>query len=105
MSNDDPRGNESPDRQDASTHATRLFRERLETVDHLATILLRETTRSQALEHLEPAERRTVRRRLREIRAETNRTLLLVAGPEATIPSPENDPEPDADDAEGEPDE
>ncbi|AHF99625.1 hypothetical protein HALLA_13340 [Halostagnicola larsenii XH-48] len=87
MSNDDPRGNESPDRQNASTRATRLFRERLETIDHLTTILLRETTRSPALEHLEPAERSAVRRRLREIDAETNRILLLAFGPKATIPN------------------
>lgn len=96
MSDDNPRGNESPDRQDASTrnHATRLFRERLETIDHLTNILLEETTRPTALEHLEPAERRAVRRRLREISAETNRTLHLVVGPEATIPNPEPDNDP-----------
>ncbi|GAB7020477.1 hypothetical protein [Halostagnicola bangensis] len=92
MSDDNPRGNQSPDRQDASTrdHATRLFRERLETIDHLTNILLEETTRPTALEHLESAEQRAVRRRLREISAETNRTLLLVVGPEATIPEPDN---------------
>ncbi len=92
MSNDEIPGNQSPDRQDASTrdHATRLFRERLETIDHLTNILLEETTQSPALEHLEPAERRAVRRRLREISAETNRTLCLVVGPEATIPEPDN---------------
>ncbi|MDJ1431973.1 hypothetical protein [Halostagnicola sp. A-GB9-2] len=95
MSDDNPRGNESPDRQDASSetdHATRLFRERLETIDHLTNILLEETTRPTALEHLESAEQRAVRRRLREISAETNRTLCLVVGPEATIPEPDNDP-------------
>ncbi|WP_323173756.1 hypothetical protein [Natrialba sp. PRR66] len=87
MSNDETRGNESPDRQDAIDPNDPL-ETHLEAIDQLTRALLVKTTPpdAPAIDDLEQPQRREVRRRLREIRAETSRIGLLLIGPEAAIP-------------------
>ncbi|ELZ01814.1 hypothetical protein [Natrialba asiatica] len=87
MSNDETRGNESPDRQYAIDPNDPL-ETHLEAIDRLTRALLVKTTPpdAPALDELDATQRREVRRRLREIRAETSRIGLLLIGPEAAIP-------------------
>ena len=96
MTNDDSRGNESPDRRDASTETDdetssddpQPIRAGLETIDELTRTLLEETRppRPNALERCPRNDRPEIRRRLREIRAEASQIGLLAIGPEAAIP-------------------
>ncbi|MXV60959.1 hypothetical protein GS429_02535 [Natronorubrum sp. JWXQ-INN-674] len=107
MSNDDSRGNESPDRQDASPSnirplpdggepATQTLRKRLEAIDHLTQKLLEDVNAvSPILEDVDEDTRREARRRLREIRAETSQIGLLLIGPEAAIPYRPDDAPPE----------
>ncbi|WP_207891198.1 hypothetical protein [Natrarchaeobius oligotrophus] len=100
MSNDDSRGNESPDRRDAPTRkkqqTTESVRTRLERIDRLTRTLLidlERPARNTAFEGLSDDDRRDVRRYLREIRAEASTVGLRVIGPEASIPyRPEDEP-------------
>ncbi|WP_246084512.1 hypothetical protein [Salinadaptatus halalkaliphilus] len=99
MSNDDSRGNESPDRRDEPTPSSTI-RTHLETLDTLTHALL------EALHdpHLEidgqpptESDRREARRRCREIRAETSQLGLRLFGPDAVIPyRPEGSSDADA---------
>ncbi|QFU82299.1 hypothetical protein [Natronorubrum aibiense] len=101
MSNDNSRGNESPDRQDASTRDTRTrtdggtlpLKTHLEAIDHLTRVLLADVHNARSIDP-DPDTRREVVRRLREIRAETSQVGLLLIGPEAAIPyRPSDDPD------------
>ena len=105
MSNDDSRGNESPDRQDASTptdqtnNATASIQAHLEALDHL-TRTLHARLENPTLEidgEPVPADRReTARRRCREIRAQASLLGLRVLGPDAAISfRPADGPRPD----------
>ena len=95
-SNDDSRGNESPDRQDASSETDdetssddpQPIRAGLETIDELTRTLLEEIRppHPNALEGCPRDDRREIRRRLREIRAEASQIRLFATGPEAAIP-------------------
>ncbi|WP_238709239.1 hypothetical protein [Natronorubrum halophilum] len=94
MSDDDTRGNESPDRRDASTpdqtiDPTRPIRTYLETIDRLTRVLharLRDPAVEIDGEPVAEESRRQARRRCREIRAETSQLGLRLIGPEAAIP-------------------
>ncbi len=100
MSNDDSRGNESPDRRNASTTritdgGTQPIERRLEAIDYLTRRLLADVQDATGIDP-SPDTRREVVRRLREIRAETSRVGLLLIGPEAAIPyRPADEPDPE----------
>ncbi|WP_440764700.1 hypothetical protein [Natronorubrum sp. DTA7] len=88
MSNDDSRGNESPDRQDASlpqdpTHPIETY---LEALDTLTRSLHARLHRAEIDGERVPDEtRHQARRRCREIRAEASQIGLLLLGPDAAI--------------------
>ncbi|WP_440771405.1 hypothetical protein [Natronorubrum sp. DTA28] len=88
MSNDDSRGNESPDRQDASlpqdsTHPIETY---LEALDQLTRSLHARLHRADIDGERVPDEtRHQARRRCREIRAEASQIGLLLLGPDAAI--------------------
>ncbi|ADD03746.1 uncharacterized protein Nmag_0154 [Natrialba magadii ATCC 43099] len=88
MSNDETRGNQSPDRQDAPIDPNQPLQTHLEYIDSITRALLARTTppNASAVDHLEPDQRRELRRHLRQIRAEASRVGLLAIGPEASMP-------------------
>ncbi|ELY95671.1 hypothetical protein C483_00959 [Natrialba hulunbeirensis JCM 10989] len=88
MSNDETRGNQSPDRQDALIDPNQSLQTHLEYIDSITRALLARTTppNASAVDHLEPDQRRELRRHLRQIRAEASRVGLLAIGPEASMP-------------------
>ncbi|ARS89858.1 hypothetical protein [Natrarchaeobaculum aegyptiacum] len=92
MSNDDSRGNQSPDRPDAPTrdHPTpELIHSHLEQVDALTSTLLAAleapAPEDDAIDDLSDRERQAVRRHLLQIRAEASQVGLTVLGPEGAI--------------------
>ncbi|SDJ67979.1 hypothetical protein [Natronorubrum texcoconense] len=89
MSNDDSRGNESPDRQDASLPQTptQPIRTYLEALDTLTRALHARLHLAEIEGERVPDEtRRKARRRCREIRAEASGIGLSLLGPDAAIP-------------------
>ena len=98
MSDDDSRGNESPDRQDESTPddhrsadrtADDPIRTALEALDTLTRALHANLRNPPAGYDGRPLTNETIpetRRRCREIRAEASHLGLLLYGPEAAIP-------------------
>ncbi|ELY51672.1 hypothetical protein [Natronolimnohabitans innermongolicus] len=88
MSNDDSRGNESPDRRDEPTPSSAI-RTHLEALDKLTHALLEALHDPRTKidgRTLADHERREASLRCREIRAETSQLGLLLFGTEALIP-------------------
>ncbi|ELY97278.1 hypothetical protein C482_13630 [Natrialba chahannaoensis JCM 10990] len=88
MSNDETRGTKTPDRQDAPIDPNQSLQTHLEYIDSITRALLARTTppNATAVDHLEPDQRRELRRHLRQIRAEASHVGLLAIGPEASMP-------------------